>query len=163
MNLFILDKMPGIAAQFNNDSHVRKIILESVEMMGYTYDDGDFKPWLWLHKKGRHLNHPMSIWVRSSRANFDWTLQHAYALCDEFAFRFGKSHKCREHLDWIAANLPLDNLQSSMQTDWPRCFGQFKEVIEKSEDAIYDYRRYYMIAKRHLATWTRRGIPEWYR
>ena len=163
MNLFILDRMPSIAAQFNNDAHVRKIILEAIEMMGYAYDDGDFKPWPWLHKTGRHVNHPMSIWVRDTRQNFDWTLQHAYALCEEFTFRFGKIHKCQAHLDWIASNLPLDNLPSLFQTDWPRCFAEYKQSIELSDNAVFDYRRYYMIAKRHLAKWTRRGEPEWYR
>jgi hypothetical protein len=165
MNLFILDRMPVIAAQYNNDAHVRKIILEATEMMGYTFDHGKFKPWPWLHNYGNHFNHPMSKWVRASRQNFDWTLQHAYALCDEFAYRFDKKvqHKCREYIDWIAANLPLKNLSDTGSTDWPRCFGPWREKIDTSEDAIYDYRRYYMMSKRHLAVWTKREIPEWYR
>ncbi len=163
MNLFILDRMPKVAAQFNNDAHVRKIILEATAMMGYAYDQGKFKPWSYLLNNGHHFNHPMSKWVRESRQNFDWTLQHAYALCDEFTFRFGKSHKCREYIDWIAFNLPMKNLPDIGQTDWPRCFGDWGESIGFSDDAIYDYRRYYMMAKRHLAVWTKRDIPEWYR
>jgi hypothetical protein len=163
MNLFILDRLPERAARFNNDAHVRKIILEACEMMGYAFDSGKFQPWPWLHKKGLHLNHPMSLWVRRSLQNYDWTLRHAYALSEEFSFRFGKVHKCHEYLDWISSHIPIKNLQDSRQTDWPRCFGDFKSTVGVSEDAVYDYRRYYMIAKRHLADWTKRGIPEWYR
>lgn len=165
MNLFVLDPMPVIAAQYNNDSHVRKISLEAVEMLGYAFDHGQFKPWPWLHKSGRHYNHPMSQWVRRSRQNYDWTIQHAYALCDEWLYRFERDrhHKCREYLDWISANLPIHNLSNFGQTDWPRCFGQFKDRINLSDNAIYDYRNYYMVAKRHLAVWTKRPIPEWYR
>lgn len=157
--------MPVQAARYNNDAHVRKIILESVEMLGYAFDQGHFKPWPWLHKSGRHLNHPMSKWVRDSKQNYDWTLQHAYALCDEFYYRFNKTeqHKCRSYLDWIAANLPLKNLRDFEMTDWPRCFGDYKDVVGVTSDAVHDYRRYYMIAKRHLANWTKREIPDWYR
>ena len=130
-------------------------------MMGYAYDK--FKPWPWINKNGKHLNHAMSLWVRDSKENFDWTLQHAYGLVEEFRFRFGKDHKCREYLDWISNNLPLNNLSSSGLTDWPRCFGLYRNDIEISEDAVYDYRRYYMVAKRHLAVWTKRPVPDWYR
>jgi hypothetical protein len=164
MNLFILDGQPDKAAQFNCDAHVRKIILESVEMMGYAYDHGQFKPWPWLSVSGRHKNHPMSKWVRRSKQNFDWTLQHAYALCDEFFYRFNKTqhHKCRQHIDWIASNLPIGNLPDFEQTDWPRCFGVFREQVGISDDAVLDYRRYYKIGKSHLALWTKRGEPFWW-
>jgi hypothetical protein len=160
--------MPVQAARYNCDAHVRKIILESVEMMGYAFDRGRFdrgrfEPWPWLHTKGRHKNHPMSLWVRSSLQNYDWTLQHAYALSEEFTFRFGKIHKCHSYLDWISSNLPLQNLGSSRLTDWPRCFAGYQDTVGVSEDVVYDYRRYYMIAKRHLANWTKRPIPDWYR
>lgn len=163
MNLFILDVMPVTAAQYNCDRHVVKIILEAVEMMGYAYDQGKFLPLPWLHKKARHLNHPMSKWVRQSVQNFDWTLQHAQGLLEEYTYRYDKIHKYFPHVAWIAANLPLDNLPNIGQTDWPRCFGPWKETVGVSDSAVFDYRRYYMIAKRDFVTWKRRGIPEWYR
>jgi hypothetical protein len=161
MNLFVLDRMPEIAAQYNCDAHVRKIILEATEMMGCAYDDGYFAPWPWV-SKSKFVNHPMTIWVRESRQNFDWTIQHAYALCDEFEYRFGKRHKCRDYIDWIAMNIPIDNLENSGRTDWPRCFGNFKDDISITNNAVEDYRNYYKIAKRHLIKYTRREIPFWY-
>lgn len=163
MNLFVLDRMPEQAAVYNCDAHVRKIILEATEMMGYAYKKGEFAPWPHISSKSRHYNHPMSKWVRESRQNFNWTLEHGYALCREFEHRFGKKHKCLDYMDWIAMNIPLDNLPNTEQTDWPRCFGLFKEQIDISNSAILDYRNYYIMAKRHLAKWTKREIPEWYR
>ena len=132
--------------------------------MGIAFPEGKFNPWPWVHKS-RHVNHPMSCWVRDSLQNFDWTLQHAYALCDEFFYRFSKTHqhKCRGYLDWISANIPLSELPDRGLTDWPRCFGPFKSEIPLSDSAVYDYRRYYCISKRHLAKWTKREIPEWWR
>ena len=38
------------------------------------------------------LNHPSTIWARQSIANFRWLYQHGKALCEEFEFRFDKSH-----------------------------------------------------------------------
>lgn len=160
MNLFILDLMPVTAATYYCDRHVVKIILEAVEMMGFAYDQGEFKPLPWL-KHARHYNHPMSVWVRSSLQNFDWTYQHAVALCCEYTYRYDKVHSYLQHIDWIGANLPLSNLSDMGRTDWPRCFGPWKEKVGITDDIVQDYRRYYMLAKR-FATWKKRNIPYWF-
>jgi len=131
-----------------------------VTMMGFAYSQGEFiLPW-----PSAYLNHSTSCWVRASTQNFDWTLQHTQALLDEFAYRQkeGNQHAYRKYVDWIASNLPLHNLERTGQTDWPRCFGKYRDIIVKSNDAVYDYRRYYMIAKKHLAQWTKRPVPDWF-
>ena len=161
MNLFILDLMPVTAAVYNCDRHVVKIILEAVEMMGYAYDPGEFKTLPRLLRMGRHLNHPMSKWVRESKQNFDWAFQHTIALCDEFAHRYDHEHSYRKHVEWIGSNFPLDNLSDRGRTDWPRCFGPWREAVGVTDDIVYDYRRYYMAAKR-FATWKKREVPYWY-
>ena len=163
MNLFILDFQPVQAAQFNCDSHIRSGMIETVAMMGFAYDDGDFEPWKWLSHKDRHYNHPMARWIRNSRQNFDWTIQHAYGLAYEFEYRFEKVHKCKTYLDWISLRLPMNNLPDTRQTDPPRCFGVFKELVGVTDNAVYDYRRYYQLAKRHLAKWSKREVPDWFR
>lgn len=131
-------------------------------MMGYAYDHGKFKPLPWLHNKGRHYNHPMSLWVRLSRQNFDWTLQHAFALCHEYTYRYDKIHAYLPHIGWIAEHLPLDNLLDLGLTDWPRCFGQWRDIVGVTNNVVFDYRRYYIVAKR-FATWKKRPTPEWFR
>ena len=163
MNIFVLDRMPNLAAQYAFDAHIRSGIIENCSMMGFAYNDGDFAPWKWLKHSNKHFNHPSSKWTRESRQNFDWLLQHSYALCEEFEFRFGKKHKCLDYVDWIARNIPIDNLDNSNQTDFPRCFGEYKEDINITNDAVQDYRNYYMLAKRHLEKYTKRNLPFWYR
>lgn len=179
MNLFILDKDPQIAATYYNDSHVRKIILEATIMMGYAYyyaRDDILKeellkfeplPWLFTTKGGlRHLNHPMSKWVRNSISNFLWTLDHTQALCEEYSYRkyHLATHAYTYHIDWIRNHVPKQNFSSinTSLTDWPRCFGDFKYVIPTTDDIVADYRKYYILANKHLAKWTRREIPSWY-
>lgn len=162
MNIFVLDYMPITAARFYCNSHLLSGILEITTMMGLAYDDGDFKPISGLGSKNRYYNYSMSRWVRLSRQNFDWTLQHTYALCDEFLFRYEHQHSYRPHIDWISRNLPMINLSDFGLTDWPRCFGAWKDTVGVTNDVVYDYRRYYMLAKR-FAVWTRRPTPEWFR
>lgn len=161
MNLFILDRIPETAATYNCDRHVIKIILEAVEMMGYAYGQGKFSPLPWLRCDRPHFNHPMSLWVRDSRQNFDWTLRHAQALCEEYTYRYDKVHKYQAHVTWVMLNVPI--LPDTGLTDWPRCFGKWRDEIELSDDAVFDYRRYYMMAKRSFVTWKKRPVPEWFR
>jgi hypothetical protein len=154
--------MPVVAAQYNCDRHVVKIILEAVEMMGFAYPEKEFLPLKWINHKNRHYAHPMSRWVRASKQNFDWTYQHTVALCQEFEFRYEHAHSYYPHVEWIGRNLPIQSLPDFGRTDWPRCFGEWKDKIELSDNAVHDYRRYYVLAKR-FATWKKRGIPEWYK
>lgn len=40
-----------------------------------------------------HVNHPANIWVRETRSNFLWTVDHFEALCIEKINRFETPHK----------------------------------------------------------------------
>ena len=141
------------------DCHIRSGIFESCVMLGATYDY--FEPWPWVNDC-RHLNYPMPKWVRSTKQNFDYTLQYGFALCEEFGYRFDKIHKSQSILEWISRNLPMDNLHDTILTDWPRSFGNFRSEIDTTNDAVRDFREYYRRSKKHLARWTRREIPDWY-
>ncbi len=163
MNLFILDKMPDKAAEYSFDCHIKSGLIETVAMMGFAYNNGDFAPWKWINSKNRYAKHPMTLWICENRQNFDWTLQHSFALAEEFEFRFAKKHKCLDYINWISINIPIDNLENNRQTEPPRCFGKYKEDIEITNDVVQDYRNYYMLAKRHLEKYTKRNLPHWYR
>lgn len=159
MNLFILDKCPTVAAQFNCNRHVVKIILEAVEMMGYAYNPDNFVLPGFSHKRP-HYNHPMSKWVRCSKENFNWTLEHAFGLCHEYTYRYEKIHAYQKHIEWISSNMP--SIENSNQTDWPRCFGKWSGVIIPTESAVEDYRKYYIVAKRNFVAWKKRETPHWF-
>lgn len=164
MNLFILDNDAAFAAQAAVDSHVRKIILEATELMTYAYRETDSLPLPQLQNyrlKGKHKNHPMAKAVRSNITNFTWCRDYCLGLLAEFTFRTGRVHAYVPVVNWIVENPPC--LPAASVISWPRCFGDYKTAIPVTDDVVADYRQYYIIAKRHLAIWTMRGAPAWWK
>ena len=149
MNIFFLDSSPSQAAIYNVDSHVRKIILEAAQMLSSAYDSAPYRK--------THVNHPMTRWCRESRGNFEWALAHGFALCREFTYRFGKTHKTLEVFNWYQNNPP--RIEKSEFTPPPQCFGDYKDLCFTPNDPILGYRKYYNIAKKHLFAWKNREIP----
>ena len=44
--------------------------------------------------KGAFRNHPCTIWANEYVMNWQWLLAHGFALCQEYAARYGKTHSC---------------------------------------------------------------------
>lgn len=108
----------------------------------------------------QHYNHPMSKWVRTSESNFIWTLNHLVALLDEYESRYKKRHKYAFVPAWIEQN--RITFMSFEKTDWPRCFGDYKNIIAITPSAIEDYREYYRLGKRSFARWNYSQRPDWF-
>lgn len=90
MNIFVTDQCPVKSAQVLDDKRVIKMILESAQMLSSAINlCGGKAPY-----KNTHVNHPCSVWVRTSRANYYWLLRHFVALCEEYSARYNKVHKC---------------------------------------------------------------------
>ena len=98
MNIFAVDKDPKISAQQLCDKHVVKMILESAQMLCSAYPNGD-APY-----KRAFYNHPCTIWARESQENYEWLLDHAYAMCQEYTRRYGKVHKSIDAIEWCGKN-----------------------------------------------------------
>ena len=101
MNIFAIDPDPITSANHLPDRHVTKMILESAQMLSIVFsnhywdigtvskvDGTPFKT-----AKGAFKKHPCTIWAAESVANCAWLIQHACALCSEFARRYGHQHK----------------------------------------------------------------------
>ena len=148
MNLFILSLDPARAAEEMMDKHVNKILLEAVQMlctaMRVLEPELNESVANSLYKLA-HKNHPVTIWCRTSRANFIWTLDLVDALHAEWKYRYGhpetKIHKSYQ----VALAMPV-------------------EYKDPEGDAVKSYRAYYMSPeKRRIATWTkRRSAPSWW-
>lgn len=93
MNIFVTDTDPCVAAQNLCDRHVRKMVLETAQILCTVLKDHG------LPYKPTHENHPCVLWAGASRWNFDWLLDHGTALGREFEFRFGKPHKSSEVIE----------------------------------------------------------------
>lgn len=136
------------------DKHVVKMILESAQMLCAAFPDG-------LAPYGKtHINHPCTIWTRTSISNFEWLVDHAEALCKEYTFRYGKIHRSQEIIEWCKNNKKLANLPN---------IGLTKFALAMPEDCklnnpVLSYRNYYLIHKRKFAKWNKgRNPPYWWK
>lgn len=155
MNIFILDWDVKRCAQYHNDKHVVKMILETAQLLcgvhHMTEQVTDQVPYKLSHK-----NHPCSIWARTSIENYLWLCELGLELCKEYTHRYGKRHKSQMVIEWCIINKP--NIPDSGFTQPPKAMpDQFKE-----KDVVKSYRNYYIGAKKDFSKWTKRDSPKWF-
>ena len=153
MNIFAVNKDPVIAAQQLCDKHVVKMILESAQMLCAPFEQGT-APY-----KRTHYNHPCTKWIRESQANYEWLVSHAYALCDEYFYRYDKNHKSIHVIAWCANN---SNKLSLDQELGLTPFAQAMPDEYKNDDAVQAYRDYYNGEKAYFAKWKLTTTPAWF-
>lgn len=164
MNIFVLSEDPTEAAQMACDKHVIKMILESMQLLVTALRmHGIPESRIPLNNAGMpykstHHNHPCNKWVRTSRSNFLWLLEHMSALCKEYTLRYGKAHTCEKWIPLLITNQdiipdgPLTEFAIAMPTSY----------IVKS-CAVQSYREYYRREKARFATWKPpRSVPDWF-
>lgn len=157
MNIFHLDEDPIESARFHCDRHVCKMIVETAQMLCTSHRllDPQWAEEMNMMKAG-FVNHPMTIWVRTSVANYHWTFNLFQGLLDEYEFRYGKIHKCQEH---ELALLSPPKIPEMGLTEVPLCMPDHcKNVLSH----VRSYREYYRKEKRGFAKWTRREEPYWF-
>ena len=168
MNLFILSLCQKEIAEFMMDKHVSKILLEAVQMLCSSRrilmpDDDEVNQKLY---KLAHKNHPVTIWCRTSRANFEWTLDLIDCLHKEWKYRYkhpeSKTHKAYVMAAYLRQNVPPSDRFA--ETGLTR-FALAMPDEYKTDDPIVSYRNYYMsVSKQQIATWNKgRSKPEWYK
>ena len=176
MNIFVVDYDPIEAAKALVDKHVRKMILESAQMlsMAHRYLDGSETKVVvdektkrhWLLEDDRlekllykvsvpHLNHPCTKWSREAKENYDWLAIHWVALMDEYKYRYGKNHACNKLYPDLLQ--PPQGLTNYWGSEPPLAMPD----EYKTDSVIESYRNYYRQAKSHLHNWTKREAPEW--
>ena len=171
MNLFILDLNPKTAAEYYQDLHINKIIIEGTQLLAAAYPlERLSQPDCPRTQKGTprkhgHYNHPMTKWVRTNMTNFTWTLNHLENLYLERLFRFEKHHFSKDFIEWVQSNLP--DLPNGQLSEHPQCFAvSYPECIVPG-NPVLGYQNYYNKAKMEFkfgskivkAKWTRRKIP----
>jgi hypothetical protein len=167
MNLFILSLNFKECAEFMFDKHVSKIILEAVQMlctaMQIIDPDNEIKDKIKLYKIA-HKNHPVTIWMRTSLANYMWALELVKAMHDEWKYRYdhpeGKLHKSYIVAMYLRQYAPsADKFPCQGMTP----FALAMPIECKTDDAVESYRKYYQTKeKQEIASWKKRGKPNWY-
>lgn len=172
MNIFLLSKNPRDAAIWQHDRHVVKMILESTQMLCTVIQDrhSDFMT-KWSHiireaenpadlYKPTHRNHPCTLWAGDAPENFEWLLNHAFDLCDEYRFRFGKTHKSRQLLSLILAyHVKYNDVALMEPIYFPCCM---PDEYQKFRSSVANYQLFYIRSKIHQShvKWTNRGMPK---
>lgn len=176
MNIFVLDKDPVIAAQMHCNKHVVKMILETAQILSTAVWYGPFikdpgmekEPYISLMAKfvrekepfiykPTHRKHPCVLWAGDNSTRFNWLKQLGMALCEEYTYRYGKTHKSESIIkqvfypahDACFVDPPLEPFALAMPD------------IYKTKDAVESYRNYYLGAKQRMLIYTRRRPPIW--
>jgi hypothetical protein len=176
VNIFYIDKDPVQAAQWMVDKHVVKMILESAQLLSTAHRLLDGREVEGKSKTGRkarrwvlddhrdpiiyqatHINHPSAVWCRQSVENYNWLVDHFFALMSEYTHRYGRKHKCFGDLSYMLAS-PPKNLEEWFWTPMPSAMAD--EYIV-SDDSLTNYRNYYRLGKVRMHKWTNRQPPEW--
>ena len=168
MNLFILSLVQSEIAKYMMDKHVSKILLEAVQMLcsaKRVLTPGDVEVNEKLYKMA-HKNHPVTIWCRTSKANYVWVLDLVDALHSEWKYRYEhpetKMHKSYLVAQELRRHIPMDDVfpQKGMTPFALAMPDQYKDY----DDPVESYRRYYMSEeKQKIASWKKlREKPEWY-
>ena len=147
MNIFYLDKDPKLAAIYQYNKHVVKMILESAQMLCTAHHCyGSTEQKANVPYKQAHLNHPSTIWARQSKSTYMWLYNHMIALGTEYYVRYGKTHltitKCKEFLA-----TPPKHIQGDEWSQPPQAMPD----EYKHKDSIIAYWQYYINGKSHIA------------
>jgi len=172
MNIFVLDYDIEKCAKYHVNSHVTKQISEYSQILstniylttGHTVQAKDQELFYKLYPKCKHTilptheNHPVTVWARKSKQNFQWLIKLLDELHKEWLFRYNHP-KDKIHASYykfidgyVEPNLP-DIGMTSFVLAMPDRY--------KNKCAVQSYRDYYIGDKQKLLKYKKREIPEW--
>ena len=163
MNIFVTSECPIKSAESLPNVLVNKMIIETAQMLSTAHImlDG-----VQVAYKKTHHNHPCSVWVRATTANYEWAYIHFWALCEEYTRRGGKIHKTSELLPILRT--PPFNIIPGPQTAFAICVSdEIKLKYYMSASTAYKaylnekFKEWLARAKPVKLNWTNRKMPAW--
>lgn len=178
MNLFVLSLDADENAEMHCDQHVVKMILEGAQLLSTAvvvhqalcenvgrsltrdeikrihmyWDSMDaLKPY-----KPTHVNHPLTIWTRTSKKNFMFVKSYVHALHNEYQRRYAKMHKSAMVADSLEppSTMPEGNLPVQPVLCMP-------EEYKTEGDPVRSYRTFYKEEKMKFAKYAYTPMPSW--
>lgn len=174
MNIFFLDRDVKKCAEYHNNRHVVKMILESCQLLctahryldgnlvgkKYIMEDNDMEQRLY---RLTHVNHPSAKWCRETSENYQYTYDLMMALNEEYTYRYGKHHKSIvSGLVDLLKQHPKNINNGSFFEPYTAMDDKYKIQENGKVNVMESYRNYYIHGKPHLAEWKNRTKPEWY-
>lgn len=175
MNIFVLDNDPRVAANYMCNKHVVKMIVESCQLMSTAHHVLDGQTITRTAKNGRKfgtyehvrpgfkflrctmMNHPCTIWTRSSKQAYYWLWEHTHELLKVYKVRYEKVHAYDDMVQYSLVHAPTKISDCRMPP-----FAQAMPEQYKNADAVTAYRNYYIGEKSRFARWPLGKIPKWY-
>ena len=148
MNIFVLSENPIKAARMQHDKHIVKMVLETAQMLCSAFENAPYKK--------TYINHPCTVWARTSIENYKWLLIHALSLSSEYTYRYDKIHACNKVIKWCWRRYENIKFPKKGLTDRPLAM----PIEYKTDDAVESYINYYIGEKLNNAKWTRRKKPD---
>lgn len=143
MNIFVLDESPYVSAQMLCDCHLRKMCVETAQILsgvmlrrGMSLLDGMPKP--------QNINHPVIVAVNDSVLGQNWTLLYALNLGNEYYRRFGKLHAYDDMFDEYEKLLRVP-CEGALPYNLAKCCG---DLDVSTLDIVSAYRKYYIEVKK---------------
>lgn len=162
MNIFVTDKSYEISAQNLDDKRVVKMILESAQLLstaiflnrGIQYEN-IYKP--------THKNHPCSLWAALNISNWYWLYNHMVSLCQEYSFRYSKTHSSESLLLYL--KMYSEYIPQGYITNFVNCTRSKVVDFRNIKDVYLAYKKYLTIKwdnDKLKPKWTERKPPNWY-
>lgn len=159
MQLFVLDYDPGRAAVMLCDVHLRKMCLETAQILsGVLFWQG--RALLPGMPKVYNAAHPVIRAVETPQ-KINWVLLYNLALHKEYFRRFGKKHAYSDLAEKYQHLMYQDQVKTSFaDLTFAR---DFKGVEITEPDIVQAYRQYYCFKKKLLKRWsyTNTCEPDW--
>ncbi len=152
MNIFYLHPDPIKAPTYLYNKHVVKMILETAQMLCTAHhiiaEQNGFDTSYIPYKKA-YVNHPSTIWARSSYANYEWLYDYFVSINIEYYNRYGKIHSTYVKTRQVLYNAPA-GISDLPFTQPPQCMPD----EYKTDCSVQAYWNYYIDAKKHIANKT---------
>ena len=143
MNIFVLDENPRKAAEMLCDCHVRKMCVETAQILSGVMIRRE-KKLLDGMPEPQNINHPVIV-AASENEHYalDWVLQYNSHLQQEYQRRFNKKHAYADLVDEYL--LALWDLTDGECEHLAKCCGDL-DVADM--DIVSAYRKYYTEVKK---------------
>lgn len=168
MNIFVLDSDPVQAAQAHHDVHVRKMLVETVQILCTVAHEQGFADLLKEPYRPTHRHHPHVKWAGATQGNFTWVRHLGTSLLEEYDFRWPRTSD-RDPVKYKRCRALLPQLYECEHLLPPGGLQPFQRPRDyESGDPVSAYRRYYNLHKhsdkngKRIDVWTRRARPFWY-
>lgn len=182
-NILYLDDDPFEAARQHCDRHVKKMIVETAQILATVWalepeagsiyycdwqiphfqtPPGALK-WLGAYVCGnrvncaRYMDHPTVSWARLYGGNYNWLYCLGIALLEEHEYRFDRIHASKSAIRALEVLPP-----SLIETQGQYCESPSimpPEII--GSNLVENYRNFCLTSKTQILRFTRRAPPEW--